>query len=472
MLLMNAMAFEKGGVQGCSGRWVPQLPAVCRRHLFGVSLLASLVISASVKSAAPDDSVRLSAGVTPAADAFARRLADDARELLFEAACIDPVTHEENRGRFEDRRESQKRLREWFDAHDRSVDWGECRTEQDRRNYLDFKTVMADEKLLALSCRKRLRIVRRAEDYFSDFGRLFARSSTGLLGCIHARVGRECVAAQLRDRLHVKARFFGTAAGRRIAALYVPSSRTVWFDLNRLASAPEEFTDAFEHELWHHLLPLGEVRGFAGNIWCEGFNEAVCEAWSDEFRTLRGARDARNDTVEYPVQTALASLCLGTAKAATVSALAAGVRPAVFAEKQAPSASEGMTVDSEGALAEALQSLGLLSYRIEPDERQRVESVLGGWGWREDDGDRISVEYLIALTGELDAETINAEFRSNRRFLRAFVDALSVVRLQSTLEYGRESLVLAGVDVPPILKTNLRRVLRYVKRPDYKLASN
>lgn len=444
---------------------------VCRRWRLA-ALLASIFSITGANATTPRTSAELSVGVSEAGDAFGRRLAHDVCELLFKAACIDPVTHEEVTDSVETRRQSQKRLREWFNAHDRCVAGENCRTKQDRSNLLAFRTMMADEKLLALSYRQRLRIIRAMGSYYSGFARLFGASLEEMLVGVDAGTGLDRIAQQLRARLTLKTCFFGNADGARIVALYVPGSGTIWFDLNPMAQAPAGFIDAFEHELWHHLLPSNASHGFAGNIWIEGFNEAVCEAWSDRFYRLRGTRALRDDTVEYPVQVALASLCLGTAKATTLAALADGRRPAEFSQRRRPNPSNGMSAGTPATLADVLRRLGLLSYGIDDDERQRVEAVLSGWGWREHDGSRISVEYLTAGTPELDAATINGEFRSNRRFLRAFVDALSVVRLQSVTESRRASRIAAEVELPLPLKANLRRVLRYVKEPDYELTSD
>jgi len=252
---------------------------------------------------------------------------------------------------------------------------------------------------------------------------------------------------QLRLRVAFQTRFFGHRGGGTIAALYVPATRTIYLNLNRLANAGlPAFIDTVEHELWHHLVPV--IPGGSRNVWWEGFNEALTESWRARLETAAGGLKALNDeSVEYPVQTAFASLLLASDRARVLAYLTA-------ADSGVP-----------GVSASALPLLAAAE-RVTASEERRIAAILTDWGWKEDDGSRVSVSYLLRDRA-LDPEVVGREFRTNRRFLRAFTDALTVAAIQ---DFRRESGGSADrvADQPglaPPLRRNLRRVLDYVGTP-------
>ena len=393
--------------------------------------------------------------------AFADHLGGSTLEMFFSVAMIDRDSGGEPREPRRARIARQKQLREWLREHGGQVAAEDCEDEEDRRNLREYPETMAGRRLLALPRRQRLRLLREIEDYFEQFSEYFAASLTAVFQVAEPKHLPPIVRSQMQIRLRVRPRALPRERGHLIAAIYLPQHRLILFNPDQAAEDPAGFLDTFEHELWHHLLPGLDDLANDANLWWEGFNEAVSEIWSAEFHArASGIGHLHSSSVEYPSQAAFASLLLGLCRTSTLRFLTGEIGEDEFLA--------GLT--GRGARGAALaQAYGQRDF-LPPARRERVESVLTEWGWREDDGSRISLEYLL-VDHRLDRNILQYEFHRNREFLMHFIQALTIVLLQDLRdrfplrEWRRE------LDLPEALQSNLRRVFNYTRNPHYPLAN-
>lgn len=346
----------------------------------------------------------------------------------------------------------QRELNAWYHEHDRRVPReAECRTEADRRNAAEFHGTMSNYQFLLLSRRER----EPAAAQLATHARVVAEHGEPALLALFPDLP-----ATVRDRWRnapaVKAAFLGGFSSTAPVAVYLPDNATMYLDFNQAAD-PAAFADAFEHELWHHLVPAVRPPEVAANLFWEGFNEALAELWGAELHRRGGLDRLGPGKVSYPVATALASLCLAADRDSTLAWLLGEQSRAAFADK---------LVSRLPALAAEFQAQPKLG-----SERQRqIEAVLADWNWREDDGSPPRIDAFLANEA-LCPERIRTAFRLNRPYLEAFIDAQAVVWLQRALTAsGRESLLTLGKEgLPPQLQANLVRVFNYLRNPDYRL---
>jgi len=407
---------------------------------------------------------------------FAESVRRDVVALLFTAAAIDPDTRAELKQQRAQRLRRQRELRKWFVAKGRNVAWEDCATETDRANFAGFPTAMATRELLALPLRDRRRLLRTTEGYFAEFAGRFPGSIETLLppgDSSFSPALPRTLQAQLSRPPRFEARFFGREAGSETSALYIPANRTVYLNLNRLAESDlPAFLDSFEHELWHHLLPAVAPPAVSRNIWWEGFNEAIAETWACEFhRGAKPLRDLNDESIEYPIQTAFATLFLGADRSLTLAHLAGAISRAEFAKTLGRPDTGSPAKGAAAARLRSALATGLLhAETLDRGKQRRVEDLLAIWGWKEDDGARVSISYLIT-DGRLASHVVDREFRSNRQFLMAVIKAVTTAALQDLCAALPPRDIRNSLQLPAPLARNLRRVLRHVQDPTSELQS-
>lgn len=219
-------------------------------------------------------------------------------------------------------------------------------------------------------------------------------------------------------------------------------------DRDPIAEEPLVLSDASEHELWHHLLPVVRTEDVSRNLWWEGLNEAVSEAWSALLHQRNGEQTLwSSPSIQYPAQTALASLFPEADRLGTLASLASG---------QPWTQHSCESVD----LAEALAG----SQRVSADRLRRTEEILSEWGWRGDDGPEVSLSFLME-GGRLSASRCNRLNKANSPMLKAVVDALTITLLQDIRRAPAVTAAASSPHLPAHLRRNLQRLLRYVANP-------
>ena len=382
--------------------------------------------------------------------------------LLYDAACIDPATRGEDRPRRQALVARQKELNAWFSARGRRVSQADCATPEDQANFQDLRHVLANAGLLQLPLRERLEALDRMDAYLLALDRGFA-GSLAALGIDLADPGDPLTAhllGRLRIPLSFEARFFGRDESSRIGSMYFPPSNLVLLNLDILCEAPEELTDSLEHELWHHLLPIPPGKGFADNLWWEGFNEAISETWAAALRQGEGAGREWSRTVEYPVDTALACLFLGTDRAGALRYVA-GV-------DSAETLAAGLAI--RGPLGERLAGIIRDPAALDDARRERIEQLLHDWRWKEDDGSRIRIARLMA-NGRLDRSAVETAFVQRRKFLMDTIQALAVVSLQDIAADRAAHEAAGSLPLPPHLRRNVKAVFDYCREPYYQMSN-
>ncbi len=117
-------------------------------------------------------------------------------------------------------------------------------------------------------------------------------------------------------------------------------------------------------------------------------------------------------------------------------------------------------------LSEAL----LTANRISKFDQHKIEKILSDWGWREDDGNVISISRY--LEGELVSdESINTAYRREKQLFIDFVQALTVVRLQKIQEDVSIHKMIGDLQLPHHLIKNIKRVVNYVNNPYHQYAN-
>lgn len=365
------------------------------------------------------------------------------------ATVVRQQTNEESRTA---RLARQRELNAWYHEHDRQVPpETECRNEAERRNAAEFHGVMSNFQFLLLPRREReqgtARLAAHARAVTEHGGPALLALFPDLPPTVRDR---------WRNAPAVKAAFLGGFTADTPAAVYLPDNATMYLDFNQAAD-PAAFADAFEHELWHHLVPSVRPPEVAANLFWEGFNEALAELWGAELHRRGGLARLGPGKVSYPVAAALASLCLAADRDSTLAWLLGEQTQAAFADSLAP------RLPALAGEFRAQPKLGT--------ERQRqIETVLADWNWREDDGSPPRIDAFLE-NGAVCPARIRTAFRLNRAYLEAFIDAQAVGWLQRALAAeGRESLLALGREsLPPQLQANLVRVFNYLRLPDYRL---
>jgi hypothetical protein len=224
-------------------------------------------------------------------------------------------------------------------------------------------------------------------------------------------------------------------------------------NLNYMVSYPAQFVDSLEHELWHHLLPIVARENVVDNIWWEGFNEAACELWSEAlYDRIERPAVGPSDSIEYPVQTAFASLFLDVDRRLTLEFLAAVIDAGQFRD----------------ALADSELGTALVELMQEPhfarDGQKRVTDMLSDWGWKEDDGSLIDISRFV--DGErLERRAMSGAFLYDKEMFVDLVQAITVCKLQDLRERLPPSRILHGLSLPDHLRKNVADILDYVDFP-------
>lgn len=362
------------------------------------------------------------------------------------AAVVQSQTDETTRPA---RLERQRELNAWFHEHDRHLpSEAACTNATDRRNTSEFAAAMSNFQFLALPKRQR----ERASIALTAYARAVAEHGDAVIRALFP-ASAESVLTRWQQPPTIKAVCLEGIVTYAPAAVYVPGSATMYLDFNQ-ATDPAVFADAFEHELWHHLVPSVQPPEVAGNLFWEGFNEALSELWSAELRRQAGLA-LGDGPVRYPVAAALASLCLAADREGTLAWLLGKRSQADFAAG----------LGRLPTLAASFRDYP----RLTADRQQRIATLLADWNWREDDGSPPKLAPFLA-GDSIAAGQIRTAFQLNRGYLDAFIDALAVVWLQDAMaEQGRESLLALAKSLPAPLHANVERTINYLRRPDFPL---
>lgn len=400
---------------------------------------------------------------------WATHTAAQLRELVVDACSLDPADLSDNREKRRLRRAQQKRMQAWFNERRHDVRWDDCVTDEDRDNFLDFRTVMASRDITALPLRERRRIAEQAAAYADALAERLPETVAAVID----RSGVEArphlyrlLIERFSQPLPLHPYFFNRTGVAGAIAAYLPDRSEMYLDLNLLAADPQAFYAAFEHEMWHHLMPVGHDGDVHSCPWYEGIIEMLSRLWGAELRRRSGRvlpRQCR--AVAYPVQTALMTLAFAANPDALLMA-ASGMRPLEEAFQ------EHRDRQHRGGPSAALTALFAASGTVSADELSQTEALLSRWGWREQGGAPIRLGRL-AKDERFDEQAVNQAYRNNRRLLLEFIQALSVVRLRTLVDETGEAplrALAANRGIPPVLQQNMRHVLDYIADPFYQLA--
>jgi hypothetical protein len=396
-----------------------------------------------------------------AAESFEQALHGQMVSILYDAGAIDPVTLKEDK---DSRRADVKRHKEldaWFEGKGRNVSLLSCKTEVDKANYRAFRTEMSNQDFLGMKFRRRLRFVRKIDNHFGVMKRHFR---TALWAVVDTpETGPGTLEAVIQNRLEIPAglslRYFGRARATTIGAMYHPRSHSIYLNLNFMTSRPALFVDSFEHELWHHLLPIVDRHHATDNIWFEGFAEAASELWSEElYEQIDRSPVIKSKDIEYPIQTAFASLCFGVNRRATFEYLADVSDLSAY--------QEALAVDS---ISNSLSAL-FAEPHFAHNGRARVTVMLSDWGWKEDDGGVIDISKYVAGEG-LDKKAMATAFLYKKKMFLDLIQAVTVCKLQQFSELHSRKDLVHRVELPPHLRENLKEVLNYVESPYHQYAN-
>jgi hypothetical protein len=159
-----------------------------------------------------------------------------------------------------------------------------------------------------------------------------------------------------------------------------------------------------------------------------------------------------SDSIEYPVQTAFASLFLDVDRRLTLEFLAAVIDAGQFRD----------------ALADSELGTALVELMQEPhfarDGQKRVTDMLSDWGWKEDDGSLIDISRFV--DGErLERRAMSGAFLYDKEMFVDLVQAITVCKLQDLRERLPPSRILHGLSLPDHLRKNVADILDYVDFP-------
>lgn len=358
----------------------------------------------------------------------------ETRLRLYAAAGIDPRSRQEDRAAVARRRQRQQELSDWYHQAGRPTSRSQL-SEADQQRLREYPQLMASAALLELSRSQRLAYLDRVDHTFYRLQR-HAQAALEKLCAGDAELIAE-IEARAREIPSVQLRYFGRGPQTTVGAIYQPGTRTIYLNLNHSVHEPNAFFDAFEHELWHHLLPIVSTQSMGQRPWVEGYVEAVAELWG-------GAVSSPYPSVEYPVQTALATLHLAHARRPTLRYLTGLDDEATFRAQLEP------------------RLPGLFPDLHVPGSPQDLRDLLRAWGWEEDDGSPLRLEHLLTDT-QLSPSAVSQEFLQDGAFVMDLIRAISILKLQAA-----QPLPPLPQDLPQPLRDNLQRVLRHIDAPhDY-----
>ena len=419
---------------------MPSEPPRRRRcRLTGAAVLAVFTVAAAVADSAT----------------FTSNVRTQMAAILYHAGAIEPATQKEDRESRREQRQRHKELTAWFDSKNRDVSLRNCTSDQDKANYRIFRTAMANKEFLALKFSRRRRFAGKINDHFAAFETHFDDALSALVK--PSAAGSAALEAHFSERLQIPVqlslRYFGRTNSTTFAATYHPRSHNIYMNLNYMISYPAQFVDSLEHELWHHLLPIVDRENVVDNIWWEGFNESTCELWSTAlYDRIERPAVRPSDSIEYPVQTAFASLFFDVDQRRTLEFLAATIDIGQFRE----------------ALADSELGTALVELMQEPhfarDGQKRVTDMLSNWGWKEDDGSLIDISKYVD-GDRLKRRTMAAAFLYDKEMFVDLIQAITVCKLQDLRKRVPPSQILHGLSLPDHLRKNVADILEYVEFP-------
>ena len=388
------------------------------------------------------------------AELFAARLQADMRVMLAEAAQIDPATGAERSEARKALMARQRELQAWFRSKGQVVTLADCKTELDRANYREFRDTMATYEFVRLRLRERQRFIREVDGYLAAIVADFTGSLKHFLAVTRDDDPLWLAVKERLEPVTLKPRYFGHGRYTGTAAVYFPPSKTIYLNLNMAVEEPDDFIDSLEHELWHHFMPLVTATTLHENLWWEGFTEAASEQWAV------GRRGG--SSVEYPIQTAFASLFLGLDRRLTLEhAYGLKDRETFLAEFAAGEGHSGL----RRTLAKSL-ALGM---QVNAARKADLERMLRHWGWREDDGSPFKLDIWL-VEEAFSTDKIRRAFRFDKQLLMDIIQAQSVANLQEVKKVSSERVDL-GLPLAKRLSENLRKVLKYVDNPYHQHAN-
>ena len=232
---------------------------------------------------------------------------------------------------------------------------------------------------------------------------------------------------------------------------------TIYLNLNKLIDSESEFIDSFEHELWHHLLSFQEIDKLHKNLWLEGFIEGWAELWSTQFcQVAKNFKNRKLQTIQYPTQTAFASLFIGVYREEILLFLAGIVNETYFAEQLTNDFNQQEDIDSFKKLIWKTFQDSQVTAKA---KKSQIENILTNWSWKEDDYSNVKIERFLKGT-KLFPEALTSTFMHEKPFFFDFVKALTLVNLNILTDAIPEHKLPGFLDLPERLRDNLSQALR------------
>ena len=438
---------------------------------------------------------------------FAKDLARRMCKLLYQAGSIDQNTSKEILEQKKYIISRQRELNSWLNNKGREVRFEDCKSKIDQQNYKEFFKIMATKEFLQLSYGERVRFISIIETYLKKFSDNFSTSLETMLYSMdwpdkdrYIGLANHLI-QRLQKDIDLQVAYFNKEERISMGAVYVPNMSTIYFNLNSIIQSPSEFIDAFEHELWHHLLPPNGVNFIHENLWSEGFTEAISEIWSDHFyKTVpRRFPVKQRESIQYPVQTAFASIYLGLNRSLTMVYLARGFTWDDFIRKfsidvvmsqqnkkttKLKIKNGNSSIDSEFELvkkdytpvaetvANEIRTLMTFFFHhstfVDEKRKDEIEKLLRNWGWKEDNHQPVNISRYLN-NGNLEKDRLKTAFIREKEFLLDFIRAITIINLRKIKELNLNShAIIQHLNLPKHVKDNLIKVLPNVHNPDFR----
>ena len=414
-----------------------------------------------------------------AAEAFAEKISQNISNLLYVAGAIEPCTKLELSHERKIIIDKQKKLRQWLREKGGEIDISRCRSEIDKKNYLDFQSIMANRQFIELPYFSRIQFIQSIENYFANLKYKIADSLT--LTLVETKNLQTPLATKVLDRIQLRLdhdidfriRYYNKDPDFETGALYYPDQNRIDLNLNLMIDSPTEFANSFEHEFWHHLVSP-QLQGLeSGNFWIEGFTECISEIWSGHLNYKKTKSSPSHGTIYYPVQTAFASLYLGVSRNLTISYLLAIIDQDEFLNRFVTSKvpnheNENLTLKnaeasnhSDPSFRKILASLFRNSTNITASRQAKIEKILDSWGWREDDGSDVKINRFVR-DGKLDGQSLSRSFFSEKQFATDVIRALTIANLYILFDKFPDRSIYQNLPLPDHLIKNIYRISKYV----------
>ncbi|MCJ8328630.1 MAG: hypothetical protein HRT89_10870 [Lentisphaeria bacterium] len=362
---------------------------------------------------------------------------------LYRQAAIDPVTGLELKDERRRMQRQHEKLALWYKKKNDFISSKNCRSPECKKIWTSYKKEMANEKLLYVSAKKRLKFCKEIAAHYKLVNKTFDASIKNLTNDAEVR---KLFKKRLKQTLHFRFRYFQRSQTSQTAAVYFPALQVIAINLDIAYKNTGNFIDSFAHEFWHHLLPVSESR-LAESFFIEGQTELLADEWNNSFKGVKPG------TIEYPLQTAWVSLLYSIEKEKYLRYLCSIIPKKTLAN-----------IEYKDGFSNHVISVFKNSQLCPPKKKQRLEELLANWGWKEDDKSPLKLDVHLEK-GLFSKEKMLRLFKRKRQLYMDLANAIAVINLQDLHAKFTKDEILERLKVNNGLKANMSKLLDYCKNP-------